>query len=123
MKPKSQPRDAFELFQSYFDQLLNPKHELVVLARKIDWPSLEAAFVDCYNSPDMGAPAKAVRMMVGLHYLKYTFSESDETLVLQRRIRFQSIRNGVLGVENADLGFLNRLHKAKRRCSINTGTN
>jgi IS5 family transposase len=80
MKPKSQSRDAFELFQSHFDQLLNPQHELVVLAHKIDWPGLEAAFVDCY-SPDMGAPAKSVRLMVGLHYLKYTFSESDETLV------------------------------------------
>ncbi len=80
MKPKSQSRDTFELFQSHFDQLLNPKHELVVLAHKIDWSSLEAAFVDCYN-PDMGAPAKAVRLMVGLHYLKYTFSESDESLV------------------------------------------
>ncbi len=80
MKPKSQSRDAFELFQSHFDQLLNPKHELVVLAHKIDWSGLEAAFVDCY-SPDMGAPAKAVRLMVGLHYLKYAFNESDETLV------------------------------------------
>ena len=80
MKPKATPRDAFELFQSHFDQLLNPKHELVVLARKIDWPGFEAAFVDCY-SPDMGAPAKAVRLMVGLHYLKYTFSESDESVV------------------------------------------
>ena len=80
MKPKPAPRDAFELFQSHFDQLLNPKHELVVLANKIDWPGLESAFVGCY-SPDMGAPAKAVRLMVGLHYLKYTFNESDETLV------------------------------------------
>ena len=80
MKPKTQSRDTFELFQSHFDQLLNPRHELVVLANKIDWSGLEAAFVDCY-SPDMGAPAKAVRLMVGLHYLKYTFSESDESLV------------------------------------------
>ena len=28
MPPKPQPRDAFELFQSHFDQLLNPAHEL-----------------------------------------------------------------------------------------------
>ena len=80
MKPKAIPRDAFELFQSHFDQLLNPKHELVLLANKIDWPSMEAAFLDCY-SPDMGAPAKAVRLMVGLHYLKYAFDESDESVV------------------------------------------
>jgi IS5 family transposase len=80
MKPKPQPRDAFELFQSHFDQMLDPGHELVILANKIDWPSLDVAFTNCY-SPDMGAPAKAIRLMAGLHYLKYTFNESDESLV------------------------------------------
>ncbi len=80
MKPKPTPRDAFELFQAHFDPLLNPSHELVVLANKIDWPGMEVAFADCY-SPDMGAPAKAVRLMVGLHYLKYAFDESDESVV------------------------------------------
>ncbi len=80
MKPKPTPRDAFELFQAHFDQLLNPSHELVVLANKIDWPGMEVAFADCY-SPDMGAPAKAVHLMVGLHYLKYAFDESDESVV------------------------------------------
>jgi len=29
----------------------------------------------------MGAPAKATRLMVGLQYLKYTFNESDESVV------------------------------------------
>ncbi|MCH8881415.1 MAG: IS5 family transposase [Planctomycetes bacterium] len=80
MKPKPQPRDSFELFQAHFDQMLNPGHELIRLARKIDWPTLDAAFADCYR-PDIGAPAKAVRLMVGLHYLKYAFDESDESVV------------------------------------------
>jgi len=80
MPPKPQNRDAFELFQSHFDQLLNPAHELVQLARKIDWGRFEAAFAGGY-SPDMGAPAKATRLMVGLQYLKYTFNESDESVV------------------------------------------
>jgi len=80
MKPKTQPRDAFELFQSHFDQLLDPSHELILLANKIDWPGLDAAFVDTYT-PDNGAPAKAIRLMVGLHYLKYAFDESDESVV------------------------------------------
>jgi len=39
-----------------------------------------AAFRDCYCA-DIGAPAKAIRLMVGLHYLKYAFNESDESLV------------------------------------------
>ncbi len=83
MKPKPQPRDAFELFQSHFDQMLDPSHELILLAGKIDWSGMDAAFVDCYR-PDIGAPAKAVRLMVGLHYLKYTFNESDESVVDRR---------------------------------------
>ena len=37
MKPKPQPRDSFELFQAHFEQMLDPSHELIQLARKIDW--------------------------------------------------------------------------------------
>ena len=80
MKPKAQQQDTFELFQAHFDQLLDPNHELIQLAKKIDWPRFDAAFADCYSA-DMGAPAKATRLLVGLHYLKYTFNESDESLV------------------------------------------
>ncbi len=60
--------------------MLDPSHELVVLANKVDWLSLDAAFASCYR-PDIGAPAKAIRLMAGLHYLKYTFNESDESVV------------------------------------------
>ena len=77
MTPKTQKRGTFELFQSHFDQLLNQNHELVILANKIDWPRFQAAFADCY-CPDNGAPGKAIRLMVGMQYLKYTFNVSDE---------------------------------------------
>jgi IS5 family transposase len=80
MKPKPQPRGAFELFQAHFDQTLNPDHELIQLAKKIDWSRFEVSFADTYCE-DFGAPAKAMRLMVGLHYLKYTFNESDESTV------------------------------------------
>lgn len=80
MKPKPQDRDTFELFQAHFDQLLNPQHVLVQLAKKIDWSRFESALSSCYTQ-DMGAPAKATRLMVGLQYLKYTFNESDESVV------------------------------------------
>ena len=82
MRPKPLPRDAFELFQAHFDQQLNPAHELVQRARKIDWGRFEAAFASCYT-PDMGAPGKATRLMVGLQYLKYTFNESDESTAVK----------------------------------------
>ena len=80
MTPKPQPQDAFELFRSHFNQILNPDHPLILLANQIDWPRFDAAFADCY-SPDMGAPGKAIRLMVGLHYLKHAFNESDESVI------------------------------------------
>lgn len=80
MKPKAPPTDAFHLFQAHFRQVLNLKHPLVQLADQIDWPGFDAAFADSY-SEDLGAPAKAIRLMVGLQYLKYTFNESDESVV------------------------------------------
>jgi hypothetical protein len=69
MPPEPQKRDAFELFQSHFDPLLNPAHELVQLAQKhalersegIDGDRSEAAVAGGY-SPDLGAPAKATRL-------------------------------------------------------------
>ena len=81
MRPDTQADgDQFLLFQAHFDQILNPDHPLVILAQKIDWSRFDVAFADCYCS-DMGAPAKAIRLMVGLHYLKHAFNESDESVV------------------------------------------
>jgi IS5 family transposase len=83
MRPRSQADgDQLDLFRSHFNQILNPDHPLVVLARKIDWQRFDAAFAGCY-CPDTGAPAKAIRLLVGLHFLKHTFNESDES-VLER---------------------------------------
>jgi transposase, IS5 family len=80
MTPKPQQTDRFELFRSHFDQILNPNHELIQLANKIHWPRFEAALAECYVE-NVGAPGKAIRLMVGLHYLKHMFNESDESLV------------------------------------------
>lgn len=80
MKPESTPTDDLLLFQAHFDQLLNPSHPLIKLASQIDWAAFDQAFGELY-CPDNGAPAKATRLMVGLHYLKHTFNESDESVV------------------------------------------
>ena len=37
-----------DLFRSRLDQIINMKHELVRLARAIDWPVLEARFGAVY---------------------------------------------------------------------------
>ena len=80
MKPKTQDATALELFQAHFTQILNPEHPLLRLAQAIDWPRFEAAFADSYCE-ELGAPGKAIRLMVGLQYLKYAFDQSDESLV------------------------------------------
>ena len=80
MKPESTPADDLLLFQAHFDQLLNPAHPLIKLAKRIDWSAFDDAFGELYCE-DNGAPAKATRLMVGLHYLKHTFNESDESVV------------------------------------------
>ena len=83
MKPRpTSSADQFQLFQAHFDQLLNPDHPLIVLANRIDWQRFDVALAGCY-CPDNGAPAKAVRLLVGLHYLKHAFNESDAS-VLER---------------------------------------
>ena len=81
MKPLPRPKSSqLDLFNALFEQLLNHEHPLFILANKIGWQRFEPAFDECY-SPDMGAPAKAIRLMVGLHYLKHAFNESDESLL------------------------------------------
>ena len=81
MKPPSRPKTSqLDLFNARFEQLLNHQHPLYVLAGKLDWNRFDLAFEDCY-CPDTGAPAKAIRLMVGLHYLKHAFNESDESLL------------------------------------------
>jgi IS5 family transposase len=80
MKPKTTSTNQFDLFQANFKQILNPNHELCLLADAIDWSGFDDQFADCY-SEDMGRPGNAIRLMVGLHYLKYTFDESDESVI------------------------------------------
>jgi transposase, IS5 family len=68
------------LFQADLNQCLNPDHPLYQLAQQIDWSVFEAAFGPTY-SEGQGRPAKPIRLLVGLHYLKHAFNESDETVV------------------------------------------
>ena len=81
MKPKPRPKSSqLDLFQAQFEQLLNHDHPLYLLANRIDWQRFDAALSDCYSC-DLGAPAKSIRLLVGLHYLKHAFNESDESLL------------------------------------------
>jgi IS5 family transposase len=73
-------KSPFHLFQSRLDQILNMEHALVKLAHSIDWSVFDDEFGPLY-SEDLGRPGKPIRLMVGLHYLKHAFDESDESVV------------------------------------------
>jgi len=55
------------------------KHELVELAQRIDWKSMEKDFGPYYS--EMGRPAVPIRKMVGSMLLKQMYSISDEAFV------------------------------------------
>jgi len=60
--------------------MVNPDHPLVHLSAAIQWERFDEAYASFYCQ-DNGAPGLPTRLMVGLHYLKYTFNLSDEELV------------------------------------------
>jgi transposase, IS5 family len=60
--------------------LVSREHPLYRLAEAIDWTRLEAEFGPLYAEAT-GRPGLPTRLLVGLHYLKYLFDESDESVV------------------------------------------
>jgi hypothetical protein len=68
-----------DLFRSRLDQIIDMNHQLVRLAKVIDWSFLEDRFGAVY-SDGPGMPPLPTRLMAGLAILKYTFDLSDEAL-------------------------------------------
>lgn len=77
-KPSSKPSGA-DLFRSELDQILDPDHELVRLAKLIDWKKLEVHFGRLYIDKK-GRPGLPTRLMVGLHLLQHAKGLSDEAV-------------------------------------------
>jgi len=69
-------------FYSTFEEQLNRKHPLYILANQINWQQFEESFKDLY-CPDNGRPAKPIRLMVSLLMLKHIRNLSDESVVEQ----------------------------------------
>lgn len=79
MRPK--PADNKNLlFTARLEQILNHNHPLLKLADTIAWSEFEQAFGKLYD-PGQGRPAKPIRLMAGLHYLKHAYDLSDEDVV------------------------------------------
>ena len=79
MRPKQPPKaDHDDLFRARLDSIINMRHELVLLADRIDWDWIDAQLADRFA--EAGRPAEPVRFMVGMFLLKHTYSLSDEQL-------------------------------------------
>jgi len=80
MRPK-EPRDSGQrdLLRSRLDQIVDPAHPLVQLARSVDWQFLEQRFGASYTDRS-GRPPLPTRLMAGLAILKHTHDLSDEVL-------------------------------------------
>lgn len=77
MRPKQpQPARHDDLFRARLDQIINMKHELVILAERIDWAWIDDELADRFS--DQGRPAEPVRFMIGMFMLKATYGLSDE---------------------------------------------
>ena len=79
MQPKITHENP-DLFKIRLDHFIDMKHELVILADKITWSFFEEKFGPLYVDK-VGRPGTPIRLMVGLHYLKHAFNESDESVV------------------------------------------
>ncbi|MFK4496068.1 hypothetical protein ABIF86_000359 [Bradyrhizobium japonicum] len=77
MRPKKhRTTGSNDLFRSRLDQIINMRHELVLLAGKIDWDWIDGEIAPLYS--DDGRPGIATRFMIGLLLLKHIYGLSDE---------------------------------------------
>jgi IS5 family transposase len=74
--PSAASRD---LFRTLLSDLINPKHELALLADKIDWSYFENEFKGFYSEKP-SRPAMPIRLMVGVLMLKHLYSLGDEKI-------------------------------------------
>ena len=77
--PKQSETGQTDMFQARLDQFLNLDHELVKLARLIDWRFIEDRCGAAYSDAS-GHPPLPTRRMAGVAILKHTYNLSDEAL-------------------------------------------
>ena len=67
-----------ELFRTRLEDLIDPNHELALLAKTIDWQYFENEFGGYYS--DKGASSIPIRTMVGCLLLKHLYNLGDEKI-------------------------------------------
>lgn len=77
MRPKKHETTGLnDLFRARLDQIINMKHELVLLAGRIDWEWIDGEIAPLYS--DKGRPGIETRFAIGLLLLKHIYGLSDE---------------------------------------------
>ena len=77
MRPKKhKTTGSNDLFRARLDQIINLKHELVLLAGKIDWDWIDGETAPLYS--ENGRPGIETRFIIGLLLLKHIYGLSDE---------------------------------------------
>lgn len=66
------------IIEGVFQAKLNPKHDLLILAAKIDWERMAEELESYYSK--VGRGGKPIRLMVGAHILKHMHGISDEAV-------------------------------------------
>jgi IS5 family transposase len=79
MMKKLPVQPQLEMFKTVLTSFIHPEHELCLLAKKIDWKSLEEEFAPLYGK--VGRPSIQIRTIVGLLLLKQMYNLGDETVV------------------------------------------
>ena len=74
-------QDQKHLFLANLSEFIDPNHPLCLMAEKIDWEFFEKHFAELYS--ERGAPAKPIRLMVGLLILKQVYNLGDETVMAE----------------------------------------
>jgi IS5 family transposase len=69
-----------DLFRIELERIVDKHQPLVELSNRLDWKAFEEKFGEHYDA-SKGRPGIPTRLMVGLHYLKYTYNLSDEEIV------------------------------------------
>ena len=84
MEPRPSPdcedQGELRMEKTRLANLVDRRHPMVKLAWQIDWRSFDEHF-GAYYRGGKGRPATSTRLMVSLHYLKYTHDLSDEAVV------------------------------------------
>lgn len=80
MRPrKPDPTPQSDMFRESLGAILDPRHELLRLAARIDWDRLDAVYGATFVE-HVGRPGLPTRLMVGLHLLKHIKGLSDEAV-------------------------------------------